>query len=104
MTDRARRLIHDPGHGALHRAARVIIVSGGLFVFGREVLDNDQFAVFGLFGGFAMLGFGDFGGAAWARIRSYLSVTLIGARVGGWLVAGGVVDSGGTGGVAGWSA
>ncbi|HZJ26414.1 MAG TPA: hypothetical protein VFF40_05295 [Acidimicrobiia bacterium] len=74
-------LVHDPGHRALHRAARVIIVAGGLFAIGLEVVGNSQVAIYGLFGGFAMLGFGDFGGAPWVRSRTYLTVTAVGAAL-----------------------
>lgn len=81
MSTRITKLIHDPGRRALHRAVRVIIVAGSVFAVGLEVIGNDQFAVYGFFGAFALLGFGDFGGTPAERTRSYLSVTAIGASL-----------------------
>jgi uncharacterized membrane protein YccC len=73
------RFAHDPGHQALHRAVRVVLVSGGLFAFGLEVLGDDEIALFAMFGGFAMLGFADFGGPPASRARAYLALAAAGA-------------------------
>jgi uncharacterized membrane protein YccC len=73
------RFVHDPGHQALHRAVRVVLVAGGLFAFGLEVLGNEEVALFAMFGGFAMLGFADFGGPPATRARAYLALAAAGA-------------------------
>ena len=53
---------HDPGYGALRRAARTALIAPALFAFGDKVLATPVLATFAAFGSFAMLLFVDFTG------------------------------------------
>jgi uncharacterized membrane protein YccC len=73
--------LSDPGHAALRRAGRVALVASGVFAWYLEVVDVPTAALFGAFAAFALLGFADFGGAAWPRSRAYLLLTFAGAAL-----------------------
>jgi uncharacterized membrane protein YccC len=70
---------HDPGYGALRRAARTAIVMPALFAFGVVVLRNGDVATFSAFGTFSMLLFVDFNGTIRERVKSQLGLAVTGA-------------------------
>jgi uncharacterized membrane protein YccC len=76
---RARLRARDPGNVAFRRGVRVALVTPLVFAFLLEVADSPEAAIFGAFGGFAFLGFADFGGRPWPRARAYLVLTVLGA-------------------------
>ena len=53
---------HDPGYGALRRAARAALIMPSLFALGDKVIGNPILATFAAFGSFAMLLLVDFSG------------------------------------------
>ncbi len=73
------RLIHDPGFGALRRAARAAIVIPLALAFAKYVLKDPNALLFVVFGSFALLVMSDFGGLRRARARAYLTAALVGA-------------------------
>ena len=70
--------MRDPGHRALHKAARATVVSTTAFVIGRYVVDDDQFAVVAAFSAFALSALADFGGPPRARLAAYLGALVTG--------------------------
>jgi uncharacterized membrane protein YccC len=68
----------DPGFAALRRATRAAIVIPLALAFALFVLHNPQATIYIVFGCFALLVFGDFGGSRRLRAATYLSVTLVG--------------------------
>lgn len=70
---------HDPGYGALRRAARTAIVMPSLFAFGVGVLHNGDTATFAAFGSFSMLLFVDFNGSLRERVQSQVGLAVAGA-------------------------
>ena len=67
---------HDPGYGALRRAARATIIMPGLFAFADKVLDAPVVATFIAFGSFAMLLLVDFPGPLRDRVRDQTALVL----------------------------
>jgi uncharacterized membrane protein YccC len=68
----------DPGYAALRRATRAAIVIPLALAFALFVLRNPQATIYIVFGCFALLVFGDFGGPRQLRAAAYLGVTLVG--------------------------
>jgi uncharacterized membrane protein YccC len=61
---------HDPGYGALRRAARAALLMPAMFALGDKVIGNPQLAYFVAFGSFAMLLLVDFPGSIADRLRA----------------------------------
>ena len=59
---------HDPGYGALRRAARTALIMPALFAFADQVIGNPRLATFAAFGSFAMLLLVDFSGPIEDRV------------------------------------
>jgi hypothetical protein len=59
---------HDPGYGALRRAARAALVMPAMFAIGDRVIGNPAVATFAAFGSFAMLLLVDFAGEMQDRL------------------------------------
>jgi hypothetical protein len=59
---------HDPGYGALRRAARAAVVMPAMFAIGDRLIANPAVATFAAFGSFAMLLLVDFGGEVRDRL------------------------------------
>jgi uncharacterized membrane protein YccC len=72
---------HDPGLGALRRAARGAIVMPALFALGDKVIGNPAIATFAAFGSFALLLLVDFSGSISERLRSQAALVLAGAAL-----------------------
>jgi uncharacterized membrane protein YccC len=72
---------HDPDHRSLQKAGRTALVMSAVFLFGRYVVGNDQFAVIGGFTGAALLGIADFSGARRERMRACVTTLLAGAAL-----------------------
>src|SRR4051794_35718379 len=70
---------HDPGLGALRRAARAAINMPALFALGAKVLDNAELATFAAFGAFAMLLLVDFRGSVADRLQAMAALGAAGA-------------------------
>jgi uncharacterized membrane protein YccC len=68
---------HDPGYGALRRAARTALIMPAMFAIGDKVIGNPILATFAAFGSFAMLLLVDFSGPIRDRVlaQSALVVT-----------------------------
>src|SRR5207249_4138830 len=75
------RLPHDPGLAGLRRAARAALVAPSAMAIARLVGSDAQFTTFLVFGCFALIVLGDFGGLRPARATAYTSITLIGAAL-----------------------
>ncbi|HEY8287248.1 MAG TPA: FUSC family protein [Chloroflexota bacterium] len=73
------RLPPDPGFAGLRRAARAALVASGAFALAKLVGSDPQFSTFLVFGCFALIVLGDFGGLRPARAAAYSGATLIGA-------------------------
>ena len=69
---------HDPGYGALRRAARTAIGMPGLFALCAEVLHNGEIATYAAFGSFALLLLVDFTGPMQQRLQSQVALVLTG--------------------------
>jgi uncharacterized membrane protein YccC len=67
---------HDPGHGALRRAARTAILMPGLFALCDRVIGDPAIATFAAFGSFAMLLLVDFGGSIEDRLLDQAALGL----------------------------
>jgi Fusaric acid resistance protein-like len=59
---------HDPGYGALRRAARTALIMPAMFALGDKVIANPVLATFAAFGSFAMLLLVDFTGPMTSRL------------------------------------
>ena len=59
---------HDPGYGALRRAARTALIMPALFALGDKVIGNPALSTFAAFGSFAMLLLVDFSGSIKDRL------------------------------------
>jgi hypothetical protein len=59
---------HDPGYGALRRAARAALVMPAMFALGDKVIADPVIATFAAFGSFAMLLLVDFAGPMQDRL------------------------------------
>lgn len=70
---------HDSDHRSLQRASRTALVMTAVFLFGRYVVDNSQFAVMGTFTGAALLGIADFSGNLLERLRATAATLAAGA-------------------------
>jgi hypothetical protein len=68
---------HDPGYGALRRAARTALIMPAMFALGDRVIANPLLATFAAFGSFAMLLLVDFTGPIKDRLldQTALGVT-----------------------------
>jgi len=60
--------VHDPGYGALRRAARTALIMPAMFALGDKVIGNPTLATFAAFGSFAMLLLVDFSGTIKDRL------------------------------------
>ena len=69
----------DPGLAALRRAARAALVASSAFAVAQLALRNTQFTTFVVYGCFALLVLGDFGGRRRPRAAAYVGATLVGA-------------------------
>jgi len=68
--------VHDPGYGALRRAARAALIMPALFALSDELIANPLVATFAAFGSFAMLLLVDFPGAIRDRLRDQAALAL----------------------------
>jgi Fusaric acid resistance protein-like len=59
-------------------AVRLTLVATLVFAIGQVVLDNQNVALFGFFGSFALLVFAQFSGPASARLHAYLGLAAVG--------------------------
>src|SRR5919197_1594722 len=69
----------DPGLAALRRAARAALVASSAFAVAQLALRNTQFTTFVVYGCFALLVLGNFGGRRRPRAAAYVGATLVGA-------------------------
>ena len=67
-------LAHDPGYGALRRAARAALIMPSMFALGDVVIGNPLVATFAAFGSFAMLLLVDYGGTIRDRLLAQASL------------------------------
>lgn len=72
---------HDPDHRSLQKAARTALVMTAVFLFGRYVVDNSQFAVIASFTVAAILGIADFAGNRIERMRASVATLAAGAAL-----------------------
>jgi hypothetical protein len=70
---------HDPGYGALRRAARSAIVMPGAFALTLEVIGNPVMAPFAAFGAISTLLLVDFRGDLRDRVLSQTALVVVGA-------------------------
>lgn len=66
----------DPA--AARSALRLMIIAMAVFIVGKVALDNDNVALFGFFGTFALLVFAQFTGPRRSRMHAYLGLTAVG--------------------------
>jgi uncharacterized membrane protein YccC len=74
-------LPRDPGLAALRRAARAALIIPGALAIAKLVGSNAQYTTFLVFGCFALIVLGDFGGRRPVRAAAYVCVTAVGAAL-----------------------
>ncbi len=67
---------HDPGYGALRRAARAALIMPAMFALGDKVIGNPVVSTFAAFGSFAMLLLVDFSGSIKDRLVDQAALGL----------------------------
>jgi uncharacterized membrane protein YccC len=67
---------HDPGYGALRRAARTALIMPAMFAIGDKVIGNPILATFAAFGSFAMLLLVDFSGPIRDRVLAQSALVV----------------------------